>query len=98
MKHYYLVPEVDMKNIYLEESFYELNNKKATPDELALFEQNIRKVDTIETQLINGENVDVYVNYYVLKYKSKFSSVNSNFERHTIEEVRAIIDEIEQSI
>lgn len=98
MKYYYLVPEENMKNEYLEESYYELYEQKASINELTDFEKTIRKVDTIENQLIDGELMDVYVNYYILKYKTKFPLVNAKFERHTLEEVKAIIDEIEASI
>jgi hypothetical protein len=93
--NYYLIPEDEMKNVYIEESFLELYNKSASIDEIVKFEETLRKINIIEQHVVNEEIVDMNVNYYILKYKTKFPSVNIEFESKTVEQVKEILTELE---
>jgi hypothetical protein len=73
------VPESEMVNSYIIESFNEISPYVYTIEEIGVFESGM------STVLIDIEGVNVL--HYVLKYVTKFPLVSQSFPRYTHQEI-----------
>ena len=96
--YYYLIPESEMKNIYIEESFYEIYEKSPSTADIIKFEKTIRKINIIEQHAVDGEIVNLTVNYYMLKYKTKFPTVSVEFTKKTTQQIKEIINSLSEEV
>jgi hypothetical protein len=85
MIYFFIIPEDEMTNEYIKESYCELYSKIPTIDELAAY------INNLNAYKINLED-GTQENFYILSYKTMFPKAFNNYTRMTKEEVKEFIN------